>query len=497
MADAQPLVSSSDNGVGDLLKGLFSNSSQLFGSGTAVSKSQSASPASVDLTNSNQLLQSLMQGADPNTIDEMIKGIFDKAKVQFGPNISNSLAAGNRALTDTTLADIQARAIGQATAQAAATKLQAITQTNQLAAQVTQAQLNAQTQAAIANANTNKTTTTQTTASPTGKTLATLGVAATGYSIFDKIKKKYDESGGNGVTSAPGASDFTKSLFGSSPSGDSLSGINLGDFTTTNIGQGATGAGSAGISGLDINAVTDPISAAFNTGNIFTTASNATAGDASVASGDVTATPYVNPGNPSEELLSGGNTGDVLAEAAGGLSSQAITDAFGASSIAGTDAAGAIVGDAGIEAALTGADLAGGAFGGAAAGAGVAAEAGAGFEAVDLAAVALWVICTELKHQGKLSKEDCQKANPHFQRMPEETKEGYYFWAMPYVKLMRNKKYGKLFTSLVQPLAQSRVDYLNGKFKIFGMLSVKLGEPICFIIGKMLSIKEKLWLISH
>lgn len=241
--EVMPTLQSSDNGVGDFLKLLMGTN--VFGSGTTTATSSTSAPANVDLTNSNALLAQITKGADPETIDNIIKNIFDEAKVSFGPNISNSLATGNRALTDTTLADLQSRAIGKATANAAAAKLQAITQSQQTAATVVNQQTAAQTQAAIANAAAAKTTTTSTAASPVGKALGGLGTALALPGLLNKaagipdtlatLKKKLLP--GDSTNTPPGLSEFAKNLFGNSAAGGASFGAPGGEYLSSLFGS--------------------------------------------------------------------------------------------------------------------------------------------------------------------------------------------------------------------------------------------------------------------
>ena len=129
----------------------------------------------------------------------------------------------------------------------------------------------------------------------------------------------------------------------------------------------------------------------------------------------------------------------------------------------------------------TAAEGAGAAAAGAIATEALATEA-VGFEILPVIATALaWVICTELNSTGELSDTLYQATSPHFSRMHPDTIRGYQWWAIPYVKLMR--KYS-IFRSVVRPWAIGRARYLSGESSILGWITVKVGEPICFLLGK-------------
>ena len=126
---------------------------------------------------------------------------------------------------------------------------------------------------------------------------------------------------------------------------------------------------------------------------------------------------------------------------------------------------------------------AGEAAGGAAVGTGAAIAAEeAGLEIIPIIASALaWVICTELNFRGELSDTLYNSTSPHFLRMHPATIRGYQWWAIPYVKLMRKHS---LFRAIVKPWAIGRARYLSGESSVLGYLTVAIGEPLCFLLGK-------------
>lgn len=100
------------------------------------------------------------------------------------------------------------------------------------------------------------------------------------------------------------------------------------------------------------------------------------------------------------------------------------------------------------------------------------------------------VICTELNRQGLLSDDlyNHPKATAHFNSLRPETVRGYHFWAVPVVRKMQ--KSVPLSMALF-PIAHGRyVQITTGKRTIGGMLTIWVGQPLCYVIGTLLSITD-------
>ena len=67
---------------------------------------------------------------------------------------------------------------------------------------------------------------------------------------------------------------------------------------------------------------------------------------------------------------------------------------------------------------------------------GTAAATGGGFADVLAAAVA-WIICTELRRQGRMPARTYYLAAPEFAAYSERGKRGYYVWAIPSTRHLR------------------------------------------------------------
>lgn len=96
------------------------------------------------------------------------------------------------------------------------------------------------------------------------------------------------------------------------------------------------------------------------------------------------------------------------------------------------------------------------------------------------------VICTELYCQGIMDlntyEKDCQYGRLLATRSPHVI-IGYHVWAKPIVKLMQKSE---LFTKIVAYPAMKWANHIAGNKKsIIGYLAVKIGQPICGIIGKL------------
>lgn len=136
-------------------------------------------------------------------------------------------------------------------------------------------------------------------------------------------------------------------------------------------------------------------------------------------------------------------------EAAGGFATFGALE--GAADVAGAGAIGA--------GAAAGADVGAGLIGGAAADA-----AGIGFADVlpIIAAVVGWIICTELKVQGKMSTTLYRYGLKKFDSYPEWGKYGYLLWATPVVKHMRNYPNG-LVTAIMCWMFNLRINNIAAK----------------------------------
>lgn len=99
------------------------------------------------------------------------------------------------------------------------------------------------------------------------------------------------------------------------------------------------------------------------------------------------------------------------------------------------------------------------------------------------------VICTEMGTQGLMSSFD-QKACLVFAHkyLPPSFMEGYHFWAVPYVRLMRRSKWA---TALIVPFVHHRTAEvkfrlgLSKKGSWRGKLICALHDPFCCLLGKI------------
>lgn len=151
--DLQELLPESPSGAMDLLK--FFASQQATGKSTVKT---SASPEANG--NASALISQLQAGMDPKLLEEMANHIIDVANQKVAPAIGESIGAGNRAYSDTTLADTAARARAYATQAIAKEQLGFISESQRTAANLVNAQLQS-----------SKTVTSSTKATPVGKAM--------------------------------------------------------------------------------------------------------------------------------------------------------------------------------------------------------------------------------------------------------------------------------------------------------------------------------------
>jgi hypothetical protein len=102
------------------------------------------------------------------------------------------------------------------------------------------------------------------------------------------------------------------------------------------------------------------------------------------------------------------------------------------------------------------------------------------------------VICTELLKQNLLSKDLYSLETFYTDKyISEYTVNGYRFWAVPYVKLMRKSKLAcKLMAPLATAWGTEVVSCYSKDKKIKGSILGKIlrlsGEPLCYIIGRLI-----------
>lgn len=104
------------------------------------------------------------------------------------------------------------------------------------------------------------------------------------------------------------------------------------------------------------------------------------------------------------------------------------------------------------------------------------------------------IICTALIHHGLLDAVHYAKGEEYIKTVPTEVKLGYYAWAAPIAKKI--KEGDKFWTKVCLPFARSRtallatdstfVDHIKHPL---GTLTKFVGEPICGMIGRSLLAK--------
>lgn len=317
--------------------------------------------------------------------------------------------------------------------------------------------------------------------------------ASSGYSLFKRGKDLVDWLSATESAIPQGA------ISAANASADPIGSL----YTLTGGFSDVAPAASQGISGLDF---ADTVSSIFSYPSVeavnaggelaFTSAASESVAEAGSSLYASTATEAsIDAGALGGDAIGSYGTAELGAAAFGAeaaIGAEAATSLAAAGGVieggfaTGGAALGATAAAEGIGAAAGGAVAAEAA--GAVAAEAVAAEA-ASVEILPVIATALaWVICTELNHRGELSDTLYQATSPHFSRMHPDTIRGYQWWAIPYVKLMRKHS---LFRAVVRPWAIGRARYLSGESSILGWVTVAIGEPICFLLGKTVARKSQ------
>lgn len=183
-----------------------------------------------------------------------------------------------------------------------------------------------------------------------------------------------------------------------------------------------------------------------------------------------------------------GGAGAAITDTLGlGAATEAAGSAAAAEAIA---AAGATAGEGlGAVAVGEGAVAAGEGLG-LAEGAGLVAEAGEGAGLWEAAAAVLaWIVCTELVRQNKLNKRWYFAGSKVFNSYSEIGKLGYYIWAIPCVRHLRNNPDSN-FSWFLEYIFNWRAEYIaacagvpNARKLKKGMLVSAFLYPACHVIG--------------
>lgn len=193
--------------------------------------------------------------------------------------------------------------------------------------------------------------------------------------------------------------------------------------------------------------------------------------------------------------------GGTGAAVGGGYAIAAGDTAFGLAAGTGAEAglgaaAGAGVAEGGLAAGAAGAG--GTALAGLGYYASLAAAAYAGDQAVQslgIKEVPHWIICTELRVQGRMPHKFYRYGGREFMKYDERGKQGYYLWAIPSVRHLRkypNSRYSKLLETVFNARAEylSAVAGCSGARKtVLGFLTTHVLYGVCWILSRTLARK--------
>jgi hypothetical protein len=128
-------------------------------------------------------------------------------------------------------------------------------------------------------------------------------------------------------------------------------------------------------------------------------------------------------------------------------------------------------------------------------GAGAAAEGAGAWEALSTAAVAMWIICTELNKQGRLPYRHYIYGAREFAKYDERGKQGYYIWAIPSVRHLR-KHPNSAYSKLMEIVFNARAEHLAAKAGCKGARKTVLGAvtthglyAFCWILSRTIARK--------
>lgn len=99
------------------------------------------------------------------------------------------------------------------------------------------------------------------------------------------------------------------------------------------------------------------------------------------------------------------------------------------------------------------------------------------------------VICTALMLEGYLDKQLYADGAAYYHKLHPRVIEGYQRWAIPSVEIIQKRSW---LMKLIAPIATSRYKMITGRgFGILGAITIYIGEPICWLISFLPSMKQE------
>lgn len=264
---------------------------------------------------------------------------------------------------------------------------------------------------------------------------------------------------------------------------DSIFGPSGGSAGTGVLGESVSNIYPAAFDTMPINSA-----ALQNLDNLSVTSSgSADTGSASSAGGmDAGTAAALGIGAGTASALAGGTT----AATAGGYAIAAGDTAFGlAAGEAAAGAAGAEAAGAGIAGAAGGSELMAtlGPIG-----LGIAAISAIG-QAADIKEIPHWIICTELRIQGRMPHKYYRYGGREFMKYDERGKQGYYIWAIPSVRHLR-KYPDSAYSKLLEVVFNARAEYLSAvagcigaRKTVLGFLTTHVLYGVCWILSRTIA----------
>lgn len=459
MAEANASAGTGFSGILDIAKFL---GPMVFGSGTTKStETKMADPATVG--SNSQLFAALgLEAADAEgTTKGIVDRIIEKAAIAFAPIVGEQNKAG--LYNSTVIKQLSAQAGAAASKEAAAAVLDYKTNAQKLQAAIGGNLLNA-------TSTSTKTSTVAPTIKPGISGLITAALAAKSAQKWFEDAKKVPTSAANlrGTSDVRAEESYNPDI----PTDATSSTLSSGETVTSSAGGSPLEVSDAISSTVDANTagIVEAVNFGDGGGEALDLATSDLVADTGVADAVTTGSEaYDVSGEALNDLQGGDAVGDELAAGAVGAGAfEGVTVGAGIEGLAAGDAFAGIAGSAGLEA-------------------GVGALAGeAGI--AELAPLFLaWVICTELSYRGILSPALYAAGSARVKTLSPSVIRGYHLWAIPYTRWMRKYSFA---TKLITPFALARARHIAGSKNFLGWLSVKVGEPLCWILGKLVSTVE-------
>ncbi len=101
-----------------------------------------------------------------------------------------------------------------------------------------------------------------------------------------------------------------------------------------------------------------------------------------------------------------------------------------------------------------------------------------------------WIVCTELKKQGRMSTRDYVAGGKRFLQYDDRILRGYYIWAVPATKHLREYPDSQ-FSALLEHVFVARARYMSGRKTFYNTLVSAAVHALCWTLSRTIAADFK------